>query len=85
MHALFGTKVYDHKKQQVGILINTYNLGYVDAPDATGAKVLSPKGKTYPTNLDNLTPIEDIKTKRLYGEITEQDFKKLNIPQEFLN
>ncbi len=74
MHPLFGIKVYDHKKQQVGILINTYNLGYVDAPDATGAKVLSPEGKIYPTNLDNLTAIDDI-----------ENTDGLNIPDGFLN
>ena len=84
MNIAFGTKIYDYKRKNIGILINTYNLGYVDAPDATGAKVIDSKSKTYATNLDNLKNIEDIKTARLYNEITEQDFKELNIPECFL-
>lgn len=74
MHPLFGIKIYDHKKQQVGIIVNAYNLGYVDAPDAQGVKVLSPEGKIYPTNLDNLTAIEGI-----------ESTKGLNIPEGFLS
>jgi len=84
MDTLFGTKVYDNQKKNIGILIKTYNLGYVDTPDATGAKVISLEGKIYATNFDNLKPIEDIKTARLYGEISEQEFKNLNIPASFL-
>lgn len=75
MDILFGTKIYDNKKQSIGILINTYNLGYVDAPDATGAKVLNPNGKIYPTNLDNLS---------LINEMTEAEIENLNIPKSFL-
>ena len=75
MDTLFGTKVYDTKKKQIAILIKTYRLGYVDAPDAMGAKVLSSEGKIYPTNLDNLLPI---------NEISEDEIKKLNIPESFL-
>lgn len=40
MDIAYGTKIYDYKRQSIGILIKTYNLGYVDAPDATGAKVI---------------------------------------------
>ncbi|HSA07315.1 MAG TPA: hypothetical protein P5556_10060 [Candidatus Gastranaerophilales bacterium] len=84
MDLAYGTKVYDYKKKSIAILIKTYNLGYVDAPDATGAKVIDTNGRLYATNLDNLRTIEDIKTARLYNEITEQDFKALNIPESFL-
>jgi hypothetical protein len=84
MDIAFGAKVYDYKKQNIGILVNTYNLGYADDPNQTGAKVLSPDGKIYPTNLDNLKLIEDIKAARLYNEISEKDFKALNIPECFL-
>lgn len=76
MDLAFGTKVYDTKKKQIGILIKTYNLGYVDAPDATGAHVLSPKGEKYPQNLDNLIPI---------SEMTDEEIVTFNIPQCFLN
>ncbi len=75
MDIAFGTKVYDHKKQNIGILIKTYNLGYVDAPEETGAKVVDPQGKIYPTNLNNLTPVNDL---------TDVQIKELNIPQGYL-
>jgi len=75
MDLAFGTKVYDTKKKQIGILIRTYNLGYVDAPDATGAHVISPGGKKYPQNLDNLIPI---------SEMTDEQIASSNIPQCFL-
>ncbi len=75
MDTLFGTKVYDTKKKQIAILIKTYRLGYVDAPDAMRAKVLNSEGKIYPTNLDNLL---------LINEIAEDEIKKLNIPESFL-
>jgi len=84
MNIAFGTKIYDYKRKNIGILIKTYNLCYVDAPEAMGAKVIDSNGKTYATNLDNLKTIEDIKTARLYNEISEQDFKALNIPECFL-
>jgi len=75
MDTAYGTKVYDYKKKEIGILIRTYNLGYVDAPDATGAKVVDTKGRLYSTNLDNLTPI---------SEISDEEIEKLNIPKSFL-
>jgi len=76
MDIAYGTKVYDHKKQNIGILIKTYNLGYVDAPEETGAKVVDPQGKIYPTNLNNLTPV---------NELIDEQIKELNIPECFLN
>ena len=76
MDLAFGTKLYDTKKKQIGILIRTYNLGYVDAPDATGAHVISTDGKKYPQNLDNLIPISDM---------TDEEIAASNIPQCFIN
>jgi len=76
MDIAYGTKVYDYNKQSIGILICTYNLGYVDAPNEMGAKVIDTKGKSYPANLNDLTPINDL---------TDEQIKELNIPQCFLN
>lgn len=76
MDKLFGTKVYDHNKQQVGVLIKTYKLGYVDVPELLGAKVLNPKGEIYSTKLDNLTPIY---------ELSGKEAEILNIPTEFIS
>ena len=75
MNLAFGTKIYDAKKKQIGILIRTYNLGYVDAPDATGAHIISPDGKRYPQNLDYLRPI---------NEMTDEEIAASKIPQCFL-
>lgn len=75
MDLMFGTKVYDTKKKQIGILIKTYNLGYVDAPDKMGAHVLSPDGKRYPQNLDYLRPL---------NEMDDKEIKESNIPECFL-
>jgi len=72
---MFGTKVYDTKKKQVAIVIKTYKLGYVDAPDAMGAHVLSPDGSRYPQNLDNL---------RLISDFDEAEIREYQIPACFL-
>ena len=75
MDILFGTKVYDTKKRQIAILIKTYRLGYVDAPDAMGAHVITPVGKKYSQNMDYLTPV---------NEMSKEETEKLNIPNSFL-
>jgi len=75
MDISFGTKVYDTRKKQIGVLIRTYNLGYVDAPDAMGAHILSPKGERYPQNMDYLRPV---------NEMSEKEIKEYKIPEAFL-
>lgn len=72
---MFGTKVYDTKKKQVAIVIKTYKLGYIDAPDAMGAHVIAPDGTRYPQNLDNL---------RLISDFDEAEIKEYQIPECFL-
>lgn len=72
MDILYGTKVYDRKKKQIGILIKTYNLQYVDNPNLMGAKIVDPQGKIYPANLDNITPVNDL---------TDEELKELDIPE----
>jgi len=75
MDIAFGTKVYDTKKKQIGVLIRTYNLEYVDAPDAMGAHVLSPKGERYLQNMDYLRPV---------SEMSDKEIREYNIPEAFL-
>lgn len=75
MDTMFGTKVYDTTKKQVGILIKTYKLGYVDSPDAMGAYVLGSDGKKYPQNMDNLIPV---------SELSDEEIQKYYIPKDFL-
>lgn len=74
MDIAYGTKVYDTNKKQIGILIKTYPLKYVDAPDLMGAKVVDTKGKVYPARLDNLLPVDTLE---------EEDLKTYNIPEWF--
>ena len=75
MDILFGTKVYDTVQRQIAILIKTYKLGYVDAPNAMGAHILSPEGKKYSQNMDNLKPVSDM---------SNEEISELNIPASFL-
>lgn len=75
MDIAYGTKVYDTNKKQIGLLIKTYPLKYVDNPDLMGAKVVDINGKAYPTRLDNLVPVEDL---------DDQQLKEFNIPEWFV-
>ena len=75
MDTMFGTKVYDTKKKQIAIVIKTYKLGYVDAPDTMGAHIIAPDGTRYPQNLDNL---------RLISDFDEDEIRENNIPECFL-
>jgi hypothetical protein len=53
-----------------------YLLQYADNPTATGARIVDSEGKLYATNLDNITPVEDL---------TLEELKELNIPEWFVN
>jgi len=54
----FGTKVYDHKKQQVAILIKTWTNKFADG-DVDFATLVDVNGKKYNTPLDNISPLEE--------------------------
>lgn len=75
MDIMFGTKVYDTKKKQIAILLKTYNLGYVDNPDAMGAYVIGPDLKRYPQRMDYLIFLKDV---------VDEEIQELNIPEFFL-
>lgn len=75
MDTMFGTKVYDTKKKQVAIVIKTYKLGYIDAPDTIGAHIIAPDGTKYPQNMDYLIPV---------SELTDEEIQKYYIPEGFL-
>ena len=59
---MFGTRVYNTKTNQQGVLIYTWqnrfatNGGYIDIPFACCVDI---NGKKYDTEIDNLTPLED--------------------------
>lgn len=53
----FGTKVFDHKKQEVAIFIKTWINKFADG-DVDFATIVDINGKKYNTPLDNITPME---------------------------
>lgn len=75
MDIAYGTKVYDANKKQLGLLIKTYLLQYVDNPNLMGAKVVDINGKAYPARFDNLVPVEGL---------DDEQLKEFNIPEWFI-
>jgi len=59
MDILFGTKIYNHKTKEVGLLIKTWVNKFADG-DVDFATCVDKKGKRYNTPLDNITPIDEI-------------------------
>ena len=70
---LYGTKVYDHEKKSIGLIIYTWDNtfcsseGPVDVPFATCVDI---KGNKYNTKLDNIQPFE---------ELDDEDLKELGL------
>lgn len=54
----FGTKVYDHQKQQVAILIKTRVNKFADG-DVDFATLVDVNGRKYNSPLDNISPLEE--------------------------
>lgn len=54
----FGTKVYDHKKLQVAVIIKTWVNKFADG-EVDYATLVDINGKKYNTQLDNVTPTEE--------------------------
>ena len=57
-YTLYGTKIFNHKKQEVGLLISTWVNTYADG-NVDFATCVDPQGKRYNTELDNITPVEE--------------------------
>ena len=71
---LYGTKVYNHKTKELGLIISTwFNIfsknggGYEDIAYAT---CVDYNGRQYNTPMDNIQPIEDM---------DEEELKKLGL------
>lgn len=56
-YTMYGTKIYNHKKQEVGLLISTWVNVYADGK-ADFATCVDPQGKKYNIEMDNITPVE---------------------------
>jgi len=57
-YTMYGTKIYDHKKQEIGLLISTWVNVYADAK-VDFAICVDSKGKKYNTPMDNISPVEE--------------------------
>ncbi len=57
-YTMYGTKIYNHKKQEVGLLISTWVNVYAD-DKVDFATCVDSKGNKYNTAMDNISPVED--------------------------
>ena len=57
-YTMYGTKIYNHKKQEIGLLISTWVNVYADCK-VDFATCVDPQGKKYNTEMDNITPVEE--------------------------
>ncbi len=57
-YSMCGTKIYDHKKQGVGLLISTWVNTYADGK-VDFATCVDSKGNKYNTEMDNIAPVEE--------------------------
>lgn len=58
MDLAFGTKILNHKTNEIGLLIKTWTNKFADA-DVPFATCVDKNGKKYNIELDNITPIEE--------------------------
>jgi len=57
-YTMYGTKIYNQKKNEVGLLISTWINVYADGK-VNFATCVDSKGNKYNTEMDNITPIEE--------------------------
>ena len=53
----FGTKIFNHKTNEKGLLIYSWTNVYADG-EVSFAKCVDMNGKSYDTPMDNISPIE---------------------------
>jgi hypothetical protein len=56
-YTMYGTKIYNHKKQEIGLLISTWVNVYADGK-VDFATCVDSKGNKHNTAMDNITPVE---------------------------
>ena len=57
-HLLFGTKMYNQKTKEIGLLIYTWTNTYADG-DVEFATCIDINGKKYNIEMDKITPFQD--------------------------
>lgn len=59
MHTLFGTKIFNKKTKEVGLLIKTWVNKFADG-DIMFATCVDEKGNKYNISMDLITPFEEV-------------------------
>ena len=54
----YGTKIFNHKTQEIGLLIYSWTNVFADG-EVPFAKCVNIDGKSYDTEMDNISAIED--------------------------
>ena len=57
-YTMYGTKIFNNKKQEVGLLISTWVNVFADG-NIDFATCVDSKGNKYNTPMDDITPVED--------------------------
>jgi len=82
---LYGTKVYDFNKKSIGLIIKTWDNTFCEnggkTIDIRFATCVDINGKRYNTELDNLTPLENltIEQQQNLGIHKEKEVENANI------
>lgn len=73
-HTLFGLKIYNYDKKEIGLLIytwtNTYSVNGGGTEDVPFATCVDKKGNSYNTAMENIIPFETL---------DEEDLAELNL------
>ena len=59
MDLAYGTKIFNHKTNEVGLLIKTWINKFTDK-DIWYVTCVDQNGKRYNIELDSITPLEDV-------------------------
>ena len=63
----FGTKILNHKTNEIGLLIYTWDNTFADG-DVPFATCVDKDGKRYNIEMDNISPIEEQFTKAIISK-----------------
>ena len=57
-YTMYGTKIFNHKTKEIGLLISTWVNVYADGK-VDFATCVDSKGNKYNTEFDNISPVEE--------------------------
>lgn len=56
---MFGTKIFNNKTQEIGLVIEIWTNKYDDGFEEACATCVDKKGNKYKIRLDEITPLDD--------------------------